>query len=78
MKQCKVWIEQRQYDALKSMAERTAKPVSELVREGLERVLELAETQQDTLERVLVELDAQETALGVAFTPEELAAFVEE
>jgi predicted transcriptional regulator len=52
-----VWLEPRQHAALKRISTETKQPMAALVREGVTRVLDLAEKQQDCVERILAQQD---------------------
>lgn len=51
-------VDPAQLARLRALSEHTRVPVSVYVREGLDRVLELAETQQRTLEAALARREA--------------------
>lgn len=53
VKRISIGIDEDKRAKLFKLAEQTGRPVGDLVREGIDRVLDLAEAQQRTLDRVL-------------------------
>ena len=59
MVQTNIQIDDEKWQKLKAIAAAQRVPVAVLVREGLDRVLPLAEKQQDTVERWLASQEAE-------------------
>lgn len=57
MKDVKVALDPDKRERLQALSERTGRSVSELAREGVERVLGLAETQMDTIEAAVKRME---------------------
>lgn len=52
-------VDPERWERLKAIAELTGRPPSELAQEGIDVVLDLAERQQNTLERVVARLEQE-------------------
>lgn len=50
-------VDAARWERLKAIAETTGRPLSELAQEGIDVVLDLAEKQQNTIERVTARLE---------------------
>ena len=57
MKDVKVALDPEKRERLQALSERTGRSVSELAREGVDRVLDLAETQMITIEAALKKME---------------------
>lgn len=54
-----VAVDAARWERLKAVAEATGRPLSELAQEGIDVVLDLAEKQQNTIERVTARLEQE-------------------
>lgn len=50
-------VDPERWERLKAVAELTGRPLSELAQEGIDAVLDLAERQQNTIERAVARLE---------------------
>lgn len=57
MKDVKLTLDPEKRERLQALSERTGRSVSELTREGVERVLDLAETQMNTIDAALQKME---------------------
>jgi len=54
-----VTVDEDRWARLKQIAEREGRPLSELAQEGIDVVLDLAEKQQNTIERTVARLESE-------------------
>lgn len=61
MIQTNISVDEDKWEKLREIAAHLRVPAAVLARQGIDSVLEIAETQQNTIERTLAEIDSRES-----------------